>query len=272
MGLSDPAVRPSAWAPSANPSGSRDNERWVEQFADPAREWRRLFSEVLGTFLLVLAAVGAGVVTSTTGVAISRVAAVTAPGLTVMAVILFMGKVGGAHLNPVVTLAFALRSEFSWRRVPGYVLAQIAGGLLACLFLWAVAGRPNALGATIPAPSIGDVRAMVVEAVLTLGLVSVILGTASSAQNVGGLSAVAVGAYIALAGLWSSPLSGASMNPVRSLAPDLVRGDLAHTWVYIVGPTVGSLIAVGCAFLLRGRGGDPTAMRAAEGEIQQAAR
>jgi aquaporin Z len=179
-----------------------------------------------------------------------------------------MGKVGGAHLNPVVSLAFALRREFPWRRVPGYVVAQVAGAVLACLFLWAVVGRPNIHGATIPAPALGDVRAMVVEAALTMGLVSVILGTASSAQNVGGLSAVAVGAYIALAGLWSSPLSGASMNPVRSFAPDLIRGDLTHSWVYVVGPLAGALIAVFFAGLLRGRGGDPSATQAAQGDDQ----
>ena len=189
-----------------------------------------------------------------------------------MAVILFMGKVGGAHLNPVVSLAFALRSEFPWRKVPGYVLAQVAGGLIACLFLWAAVGRPSTLSATIPATGLGDFRAMLVEAVLTLGLVSVILGTASSAQNVGGLSAVAVGAYIALAGLWSSPLSGASMNPVRSFAPDLIRGDLTHTWVYVVGPVAGALLAVLFAVLLRGRGGDPSARRSAEGDAPAPAR
>ncbi len=265
MSGSDPALKSSAWGASSSGSAGGHEQEWVLEFDDPAREWRRLFSEVLGTFLLVLAAVGAGVAESVTGVPISRAAAVTAPGLTVMAVILFMGKIGGAHLNPVVSLAFALRSEFPWRRVPGYVVAQIVGGVLACLFLWAVVGRPNMLGATVPAPGVGDIRAMLVEAVLTMGLVSVILGTASSAQNVGALSAVAVGAYIALAGLWSSPLSGASMNPVRSFAPDLVRGDLAHTWVYVAGPVAGALIAVFFALLLRGRGGDPTARRAAEG-------
>jgi aquaporin Z len=227
---------------------------------------RRLFSEVLGTFLLVLVAVGAGVVASVSGVPISRAAAVTAPGLMVMAAILFMGKVGGAHLNPVVSIAFALRSEFPWRRVPGYVAAQAAGGILACLFLWAVLGRPGTFGATIPAPAISDVQALVFEAVLTMGLVSVILGTASSAQNVGPLSAIAVGAYIALAGLWASPISGTSMNPVRSLAPDVVRGDFAHAWVYVVGPLLGALVAVAFAVVLRGRGGDAAAIHAAQGD------
>jgi aquaporin Z len=239
---------------------------WVAKFYDPAHEGRRLFSEILGTFLLVLVGVGASVVTSVSGVPISRTAAVTAPGLLVMAVILFMGKVGGAHLNPVVSLAFALRAEFPWRRVPGYIAAQAVGGVLACVFLWAVFGRTGTFGATLPSPAVSDVQAMLVEGVLTMGLVSVILGTASSAQNVGGLSAIAVGGYIALAGLWSSPISGASMNPVRSFAPDLVRGDLSHTWLYAVGPVLGALVAVAFAVVLRGRGRDAAAMVAAQGD------
>jgi aquaporin Z len=248
----------------------RPDPPWLRNFHDGSHEWRRLFSEVLGTFLLVLVGVGAGVVTSVSGVPISRAAAVTAPGLLVMAVILFMGRISGAHLNPVVSVAFALRSEFPWRRLPGYVAAQAAGGLLACLFLWAVLGRPGSFGATIPAPAISDVQAMLIEVVLTMGLVSVILGTASSAQNVGGLSAIAVGGYIALAGLWSSPISGASMNPVRSFAPDLVRGDLSHTWLYVVGPLLGALVAVGFAFVLRGKGADSAAMIAAQGDPPKA--
>jgi aquaporin Z len=239
---------------------------WARDFNDVTRWWRRVFSEILGTFLLVLGGVGSHVVTSVSGVPISRAAAVTVPGLTVMAVILFMGKVGGAHLNPVVSIAFALRREFPWVRVPGYIASQVLGGVLACLFLWAVLGRPGSFGATVPAASVSDVQAMLIEVVLTMGLVSVILGTASSAQNVGGLSALAVGGYIALAGLWSDPISGASMNPVRSFAPDLIRGDLTHTWLYVVGPLLGALLAVAFAFILRGPGGDPAAMAAAQGD------
>jgi aquaporin Z len=112
---------------------------------------------------------------------------------------------------------------------------------------------------------ITDVQALAIEAVLTLGLVSTILGTASGAQNVGHLSAVAVAGYIALAGLWSSPVSGASMNPARSFGPAVVNGDFAHLWVYIVGPAVGAFVAVGAAFVLRGSGGDAKATQAARG-------
>jgi aquaporin Z len=178
-----------------------------------------------------------------------------------------MGNLSGAHLNPAVTLAFALRRDFPWRRVPGYVLAQLAGATLSCLFLWAVYGEVGRLGATEPGAGIGNWQAMLMELVLTVGLASTILGTASRAQNVGPLSAVAVGGYIVLAGLWSSPISGASMNPARSLAPDLVLGQFDHLWVYLVGPGVGATIAVGIVWLLRGPGGDPEGTKTASGTL-----
>jgi aquaporin Z len=239
----------------------------VADFDNPALEWRRLFSELLGTFFLVLVGAGAAVVNAKTGGTISRAAAVTAPGLMVMAIILFMGAVSGAHLNPAVTLAFWLRGDFPSRRVPGYVIVQLVAATLACLFLWAVLGKVGMLGATEPGRGIHAWQAMLVEAALTVGLVSTITGTASRAQNVGALSAVAVGGYIILAGLWSSPISGASMNPARSFGPDLANGDFANYWVYVVGPIVGTFIAVGFAFVLRGPGGDVGGLAAARGAL-----
>jgi len=236
-------------------------------FDDPTLEWRRLFSELFGTFLLVLAGAGAAVAGALSHGAISRAAAVTAPGLTVMAIIMFMGAVSGAHLNPAVTLGFALRGDFPWRRVPGYVVVQLCGAILACLFLWAVYGKAGALGTTRPGAGLHAWQAMLTEAVLTLGLVSTILGTASRAQNVGPLSAVAVGGYIVLAGLWSSPLSGASMNPARSSGPDVVLWRFGDLWVYWAGPAIGATIAVAFAYLLRGRGGDPGGIEAARGTL-----
>src|SRR3954464_12756763 len=119
-------------------------------FDDPTLEWRRLFSEILGTFLLVMAGAGGAVVGAVSHGEISRTAAVTAPGLTVMAIILFMGGVSGAHLNPVVSIAFGLRRDFPWRRCAGYVIAQLLGATLACLFLLAVFGDKGSLGATVP--------------------------------------------------------------------------------------------------------------------------
>ena len=245
---------------------------WGRDFDDLSNEWRRLFAEVLGTFLLVLAAAGGPAVSAYGHGAVSRVAFVSAPGLMVMAVILSIGLISGAHLNGAVTLAFALRHEFPWRRVPGYLMAQVVGSVLACLLLWALVGRVGLLGATEPGRGVSDLQAMVMEAALTFGLVTVILGTASGAQNVGPLSALAVGGYVALAGLWSSPISGASMNPGRSLGPDLVMGDFSHFWVYLVGPVLGALLAVGAAHALRGRGGDAVAERAAQGTLNTPSR
>ncbi len=238
-------------------------------FDNPALEWRRLFSELLGTFLLVTAGAGAGTVDAVSHGMISRTAAVTAPGLTVTAIILFMGAVSGAHLNPAVTMAFTLRGDFPWRRVPGYILVQLIGATLAVLLLWALFGKVGMLGATEPGAGIHDWQALLVELVLTTGLISTILGTASKAQSVGPLAAVAVGAYIALAGLWSSPVSGASMNPARSFGPDLVLGDFSHFWVYVVGPLAGGLLAVAFAWALRGRGGDIGGLDAARGMLHR---
>jgi aquaporin Z len=239
----------------------------VVEFDNPALEWRRLFSELLGTFLLVLAGAGAGVVGAASHGQISRTAAVAAPGLTVLAIILFMGAVSGAHLNPVVTIAFGLRSDFPWRRAVGYIIAQLVGATLAALFLSAVFGNIGQLGATEPGAGIHPWQAMLIELVLTVGLVSTILGTASGAQSVGPLAAVGVGSYIVLAGLWASPISGASMNPARSFAPDVVLGDFSNFWIYLVGPLIGALIAVGFAFALRGPGGSRISKSAGSGKL-----
>ncbi len=150
---------------------------------------------------------------------ISRTAAVTAPALMVLGIILFMGKVSGAHLNPAVSIAFALRGDFPWRRVPGYIVVQLIGATLAAWFLQAVIGVSSSYGSNVPAPDYSNFLAFVMEVVLTFGLVSVILGTASGAQNLGVIGALGVGGYIALAGLWGSPISGASMNPARTFGP-----------------------------------------------------
>jgi aquaporin Z len=187
----------------------------------------------------------------------------------VMAIILFMGAVSGAHLNPAVSLAFAMRRDFPWRRVAGYIIVQLAGATLAALFLLAVFGDVGHLGATLPGPGYANWQALLMEIALTVGLVSVILGTASAAQNVGAIAALGVGGYIALAGLWAAPVSGVSMNPARSFGPALVDGDFSSYWVYVVGPLAGALIAVGFAFILRGPGGDPIARAAGSGRLER---
>jgi aquaporin Z len=221
-------------------------------FLDSSIEWRRIFAETWGTFLLVVVAAGAGVVSAKSGGAVTLGMAVVAPGLMVMAIIYFMGTVSGAHLNPAVTLAFAARGNFPWRRVPGYVCAQIVGAVAAAAFLHAMFGSIGHLGATEPGAGVSALQAAAMEVVLSAGLVGTILGTASGARNIGTNGAIAVGGYIALAGLWAAPISGASMNPVRSLAPDLIRGNLNGSWIYVVGPIAGAMIAVVFEWILKG--------------------
>lgn len=256
------------------PNGSLRHKKlhempWAKEFSDPSLEFKRLFSEFFGTFFLVLVAAGAPTVSAAGAGAIGRAAEVTAPGLMVLAIILFMGTVSGAHLNPVVSISFALRRDFPWKRVPAYIVVQALGGVCASLLLRAMFGKVGMLGATVPGRGISDIKAFAMEAVLTLGLVSTILGTASKAQNVGTMSAVAVGSYIALAGLWASPITGASMNPVRTLGPAVALGEYSHLWVYLAGPLLGSIAAVGVAIILRGPGGhDPLARIAAQGRVE----
>jgi len=239
----------------------------IADFNDPRQEWRRLFSELLGTFFLVLVAAGGGMMSHAFPGEISRQAAVVAPGLMVMAIILFMGKVSGAHLNPAVSIAFALRRDFPWARVPGYIVVQLIGATLAALFLRAVINVSAVYGSNYPAHGYSDAAAFAMELILTMGLVSVILGTASGAQNVGIIGAFGVGSYIALAGLWGSPISGASMNPARTFGPDLVAGNFTAYWVYVAGPLAGAVLAVIIAFVLRGRGGGGSGSGAAQGDL-----
>lgn len=224
----------------------------LDDFQDPSQEWRRLFSELLGTFFLVLVAAGGGMMGQAFPGTISRAAAVVAPGLMVMAVILFMGKVSGAHLNPAVSIAFSLRGDFPWRRVPGYIVVQLIGATLAALFLHAVINVSASYGSNYPASVYSASDAFLMEAVLTLGLVSVILGTASGAQNIGIIGAIGVGAY---------------MNPARTFGPDLIATDFTSYWVYAAGPLAGAVLAVGAAWVLRGAGGGRAGSGAAQGSL-----
>jgi aquaporin Z len=239
----------------------------IADFNDPHQEWRRLFSEVLGTFFLVLAAAGGGMMSHAFPGVISHTAAVTAPGLTVLGIILYMGKVSGAHLNPAVSVAFALRRDFPWRRVPAYIVARRDGATIAALILHAIINVSASYGSNYPAKGYSAGAAFWMELILTAGLVSVILGTASGAQNVGVIGALGIGGYIALAGLWGSPISGASMNPARTFGPDLASTTFTSYWVYIAGPLAGAAIAVGIAFVLRGRGGGKSGAGAAQGDL-----
>ncbi len=239
----------------------------LEDFDDPRQEWRRVVSELVGTFLLVIAAAGAPMVGQKYPGTVGLAMAVVAPALTVLAVIMFMGKVSGAHLNPGVSCAFALRGDFPWKRVPGYIVAQLVGATLAALLLTWLVGVSASYGGSYPGSGTTAWQACATEALLTFGLVSTILGTASGAQSVSVVAAIGVSGYIALAGLWAAPLSGASMNSARTFGPNLIGGDMGPYWVYVLGPFTGALLAVGFAYVLRGRGGGRAGSLAAQGGL-----
>lgn len=265
-----PDPRLEASALTLRSMGTPNSVKREFDFWDDRYEARRLFSELLGTFFLVLVAVGGGMVSARFGgSAVPYTALVVAPALMVTAIILFMGAVSGAHLNPGVSIAFALRGDFPWKRVPAYLVAQFVGAILATLVLRALIGKQGAAGLTLPGHGISTGTALVWEIILTAGLVSTILGTASGAQQVGPIAAVGVGSYIALAGLWGSPVSGASMNSARSLGPALVLGDWTSWWAYLVGPIAGALVAVVFANFLRGPGGGQSGEAAAQGTLSR---
>ena len=240
----------------------------ARQFDDTSLEYRRLFSEAWGTFLLVVVAAGAGVVGAQVfGSDLTLAMKALAPGMMVMGIIFFMGTISGAHLNPAVTIAFAVRGNFPWLRVPGYIAAQFVGAVLACLLLqWSFGGIMA--GATVPAAGVSAFGAASMEALLTAGLVSVILGTATGARNIGIAGAIAVGSYIGLVSVWGAPVTGASMNPMRSFAPALVGWDFTAYWAYLVGPLAGAMVAVFFEWILRGK---PTkgGAAAAQGTLSQ---
>ena len=233
--------------------GSRYLVRFEEDTLRPRPLRIRMIIEFLGTFVLVTVAAGAGVINHYAGGGpISRTAAVIAPGAAVMAMIYAWGPLSGLHINPAVTFAFAGRRVFPAAWVLPYWVAQFAGATCAALFLQAMFGGVSA-GSNYPiARPGGEWRSFVMETVLTAILVSIILNTATGYRSIGHNAALAVGSTVALLGLFASPISGASMNPARTLGPDIVGWNFTGWWVYVAGDLVGAAIAVMLIGLVRG--------------------
>lgn len=227
--------------------------RFEEDMLRPRPLWIRVIIEFVGTFVLVTVAAGAGVINFYAGGGpISRTAAVVAPGAAVMAMIYAWGPLSGLHINPAVTFAFANRGVFPVRWVLPYWVAQFAGTIGAALFLQAMFTHVSQGGNyPIDKPG-GDWRSFVMETVLTAILVSIILNTATGHRSIGHNAAIAVGSTVALLGLFASPISGASMNPARTLGPDIVGNDYTGWWVYVAGPLLGAAIAVAVITAVRG--------------------
>jgi len=213
---------------------------------------KKYISEFFGTFALVFAGTGAIVINQVSNGAITHAGIALTFGLVVLAMIYTFGDVGGAHLNPAVTTAFAAAKRLPWREVPPYLMAQVLGAFAASGLLRLLFPENQTLGATLPAGP--PLQSLVLEIVLTFILMLVILSVSTGAKEKGITAGVAVGAVIALEAMFAGPITGASMNPARSLAPAVVSGNLQHLWIYLAGTTFGALIAVPACCVVRERG------------------
>jgi len=213
---------------------------------------RKLASECIGTFALVFAGTGAIVIDRASGGAISHPGVALTFGLVILAMIYTFGDISGAHFNPAVTIAFTAARRLPFREAPGYIAAQLTGAFAASALIRFLFPSDPTLGATLPAgPAL---QSFILETVLTFLLMLVILSVSTGAQEKGITAGIAIGAVIGLEAMFAGPISGASMNPARSIAPAIVSGHLEHLWLYIAGPILGALLATPACALVRGPG------------------
>ena len=222
---------------------------------------RSLVAEAVGTFALVFAGAGAIMVDAKTG-ALGHVGVAITFGLVIMAMIYAVGHVSGAHFNPAVTFAFALTRHFPWARTLSYWGAQVTGAILAAALLRASLGNIAHVGATLPSGSQG--QSFLWELVMTFFLMFVIMAVATDTRAVGEAAAIAIGGTVGLDAMFGGPISGASMNPARSIGPALVSGDLHALWLYIVAPIVGASLGALVYQVVRGEQTRPAEVAVAE--------
>ena len=213
------------------------------------RLFKRAVAELVGTYALVTAGCGAIMVNSQTG-SLGHVGVALTFGLIILAMIAALGHISGAHFNPSVTIAFALTRHFPWRDVVWYISGQMLGAVLGAVTLRLLLGDTAHLGATMPAGSVS--QSFGLEILLTAVLMLVIISVATDTRAVGTPAAIAIGFTVALDALWGGPISGASMNPARSLAPALVAGLWNDQWIYVIAPVIGASIGAVLYQFLRG--------------------
>jgi MIP family channel proteins len=212
----------------------------------------RLLAEFIGTFGLVFVGCGAMMVDAKTGGQLGHVGVSMTFGLVIMAMVFAVGHISGAHFNPVVTLAFWVIKKFPADEVPWYWAAQFAAAIAAAVTLYFLVGDVAGIGATQPDGTLSDLQAVGLEVILTFFLMFVITAVATDSRSVGALAGVGIGGAVALGSLMGGPLTGASMNPARSLGPALINGDVAEVWIYVVGPMVGAVLGALAYQLSRG--------------------
>lgn len=208
-------------------------------------EMKAYFAELLGTFALCFAGTGAIVINDASGGSITHTGIALTFGLIVMAMIYTLGDISGAHLNPAVTFGFWIAGRFPARKIPPYVLSQCAGAILASVLLRLLFPQHSTLGATLPSGSL--VQALILEIILAFLLMFVIINVSTGAREKGLMAGVAIGAVVGLEALFAGPITGASMNPARSLAPAIISGNFRALWVYLVAPLLGAYLGIwGC--------------------------
>jgi aquaporin Z len=203
---------------------------------------RNYVAELIGTFALVFCGTGAVVIDQQMGGAVTHVGIAITFGLIVMSMIYSLGNISGAHLNPAVSIAFTIAGRFSAKQLPGYIISQLVGALLASFTLKFLFPANDFLGATIPAGS--EMQSFILELILTFFLMLVIVNVAVGSKEQGMFAGVAIGSVVALEAMFAGPICGASMNPARSMAPAIVSGHLGHLWIYIVAPIAGAALAI----------------------------
>jgi aquaporin NIP len=203
---------------------------------------KKYISEFIGTFSMIFCGTGAMTVNEVTGGEVTHVGIAITWGLIVMAMIYAFGETSGAHFNPAVTIAFAFAKKFAWKEVPKYIIAQIVGAFAASLVLWFLFPTSETLGATIPTVDVW--RAFVLELLLTFFLMVVIINVSTGSKEMGIIAGIAIGGVVLLEAMFAGPITNASMNPARSIAPNIVSGNIEGLWLYILAPIIGAILAV----------------------------
>ena len=212
---------------------------------------KSLFAETIGTFTMVFCGCGAMTINEITNGSISHVGVAITWGLIVMAMIYAFGDISGAHFNPAVTIGFAFAKKFSWQNVPKYILAQAIGAVFAAFLLRFLFPESQFLGETTPANGFPAYKAAILEFLLTFFLMVVIINVSTGSKEIGTMAAIAVGGVILLEAMFAGPMTKASMNPIRSLAPALFTGNFQYLWLYLTAPILGAVAAVSTCKLVK---------------------
>jgi len=213
---------------------------------------RNYLAELIGTFAIVFCGTGAVVIDQQTGGSVTHVGIAITFGLIVMSMIYSMGNISGAHFNPAVSIAFTAAGRFPVTRLPGYVVSQLAGALLASMVLKVLFPANEFLGATMPSGT--EMQSFILELILTFFLMLVIMNVAHGSKEQGMFAGLAIGSVVTLEAMFAGPICGASMNPARSIAPAIVSGHVEHLWVYLLAPVAGAVLAIPTWKYISGKG------------------